>query len=340
MVRKVFARRRIDVLAYEGAYAAEVYGLVDILSVADSVLRVQGIVDHRVFDTRIVSVRRRQVRLANGTVVDAAAPRSSPDVVVVPGFGLVDAGDVADWMTRLDGETAFLRRRNDAGVPLASICVGTFLLAEAGALNGRRATTSWLFGAELARRYPDIDVRATSMIVEDPPVLTAGAFSASQDLALHLVRDFADEQTAHQTASVTLVSENRASQAPYVDDDLKVVQHASLADDVRRYLRHHLAEPYDLNALAATFHVSTRTLLRHFSEATGTSPQTYLQQARVWSARRLLQTSQLSVGEIAARVGYLDAATFRKHFRTFTGVTPLAFRRDAQAGRWRDRPWR
>lgn len=329
----MFVPRKIDVLAYNGVYAADLFALVDILGVADSVLRARGVVDRGVFDTRIVASRRSQVQLANGTVIAATAPRSNPDIVIVPGFGLLDVGELTDWLTRLETETAFLRRRSRAGVPLAGVCVGTFLLAEAGALNGRRATTSWLFAAELARRYPAIDVRSASMIVEDKPVVTAGAFSAGQDLALHLVRRFTDERTAHETSSVTLVGGNRATQAPYVDEDMQVVQHASVVDDVRRYLRHHLADPYDLGVLAATFHVSTRTLLRHFGEATGVSPQTYLQRARVRAARRLLESSRLSVGEIAARVGYRDTATFRKHFLALTGVTPLAFRRDATAER-------
>ena len=110
------------------------------------------------------------------------------------------------------------------------------------------------------------------MIVRDGDIATTGAFSAAHDLAIDLIRQHGGDRIARATSQVTLVPDHRHSQAPFVDDALRPVGAATFVDDVQRWLRSHLAEPYDLPELAAAFHVSTRTLLRRFASATGGSP--------------------------------------------------------------------
>jgi transcriptional regulator GlxA family with amidase domain len=119
----------------------------------------------------------------------------------------------------------------------------------------------------------------------------------------------------------------RSSQSPFVDETLVPVSHARFSDDVRGWLRHHLAEPYQLDRLAAAVHVSSRTLLRRFRAETGESPLTYLQRTRIAAAKRLLETSDLSVDAILGHVGYHDAATFRRLFAGLVGMTPSQYRR-------------
>jgi len=190
--------------------------------------------------------------------------------LVVPGFMCVDPAIAADRVALLTAEVDYLKGL--AGAHVSAACGGTFLLAAAGLLDGHAATTSWLFAPELARRYPRIDVRATALIVRDGRFATAGAFSAAHDLALDLIRRHGGHPVARATSQVTLVSGSRHSQAPYVDDTLRPVTATTFVDDVQRWLRGHIADRYDLAVLAATFHVSTRTLLRRFASETGGSP--------------------------------------------------------------------
>ena len=127
-----------------------------------------------------------------------------------------------------------------AGVPAS--------LAEAAVLDGRRATTTWLFASAFARRYPSVHLEADRMIVTDGPVTTAAAFSASHDLAMELIRRDAGEATARRTARVTLVPDNRTSQAPYIDP-VQRTPADEFAEGVKRWLATRLADPYDLGRL-------------------------------------------------------------------------------------------
>ncbi|GAA1363849.1 GlxA family transcriptional regulator [Catellatospora chokoriensis] len=316
----------VDVLGFDDCLAAEVYGIVDLLTIANAVAAALRPGSPPLFRPRIVSV--------TGSVRPSGAGRMSTDLVgpiprrgeiVVPGFLCVDPALAVKRVAALTREVEYLGGLADARV--SAVCGGTFLLAEAGLLNGHAATTSWLFAPELARRYPHIDVQATALVVRDGRFATAGAFSAAHDLALDLVRRHGGDRVARATSQVTLVPDTRHSQAPYVEDTLRPVAATTFADDVQRWLRAHLADRYDLAVLAAAFHVSTRTLLRRFAAATGGSPLAYLQAARVSAAKRLLETSERNIHEITVQVGYADDATFRKLFVSTTGLTPSEYRR-------------
>ncbi len=314
----------MDVLAFDGCLAAEVYGVVDLLTIANAVAASAQPAGAPLFRPRIVSVTG-SVRPAGGTDLRTElVTMPARGEIVVPGFMCVDPASVAAAVAAVEPEIDYLRGLGTT--PVSAVCGGTFLLAEAGLLDGHAATTSWLFAPELARQYPRIDVRATALIVRDGRFATSGAFSAAHDLALDLIRRHGGDRVARATSRVTLVAESRHSQAPFVEDTLRPVSATTFVDDVRRWLRAHLAERYDLAVLAATFHVSTRTLLRRFA-ASGDSPLGYLRAARVTAAKRLLEASDRSVHEITALVGYADAATFRALFVAAAGVTPSEYRR-------------
>jgi transcriptional regulator GlxA family with amidase domain len=316
----------VDVLAFDGCLAAEVYGIVDLLGIANAVAAAQRPGAPPLFRTRIVSVSGVVRPSGAGEVrTERAGPVPERGELVVPGFMCVDPALAAGRVGLLAAEVEYLKGLTGAHVSAA--CGGTFLLAAAGLLDGHAATTSWLFAPELARRYPRIDVRATALIVRDGRFATTGAFSAANDLALDLIRRHGGAAVARATSQITLVPESRHSQAPYVDDALRPVTATTFVDDVHRWLRAHLADRYDLAALAATFHVSSRTLLRRFAAETDSSPLAYLQAARVTAAKRLLETTQSSVQEVTVQVGYSDAATFRALFVATAGVTPSEYRR-------------
>ncbi len=316
----------IDVLAFDGCFAAEVYGLVDLLAIANEVADALRPGSPPLFRTRVVSITGSVRPAGSGELrTERVRPMPAHGELVVPGFMCVDPTTTVDRVAALTTEVDYLRGL--AGTRVSAICGGSFLLAAAGLLDGHTATTSWLFAPELARRYPHINVQATALIVRDGRVATTGAFSAAHDLALDLIRHHGGERIARTTSQVTLVPDNRHSQASFVDDALRPVTATTFVDDVQRWLRTHLAERYDLPKLAATFHVSTRTLLRRFVSATGRSPLAYLQAARVTAARRLLERSDRTIHDITGQVGYTDAATFRQLFVTTTGVTPSEYRR-------------
>jgi transcriptional regulator GlxA family with amidase domain len=245
---------------------------------------------------------------------------------VVPGFAYLPGTDLGSVLSEWRSEIALLRGWAARGVTVASVCVGAFLLGEAGLLDGRRATTAWLAADTLAARYPASTVEPSEVLVQDGPITTVAAFSAALDLGLHLVRQQAGDAAARRTARVALIPPARASQTPYVDRGLLSSQTGDFATRVRTHLLAHLADPYDLTALARTFHVSTRTMLRRFGEQTGETPLNFLQSARVARAQRLLESSSLSITEVMRTTGYQDARTFRQLFVARVGLSPAAYR--------------
>ncbi|MBB5850565.1 GlxA family transcriptional regulator [Amycolatopsis umgeniensis] len=311
---------RVGVLAYPGCFASEVFGVPDLLTMA---MHVAG-PESAGYEVSVVSPRRRVV--ASGGVTLAVSPLREVDVLVVPGFELVPGQDIDAKITGLAAEIAAIRSHTTAGKVVVSICVGAFLLAEAGSLDRRRATTSWLFADELARRRQEADVRPEHLVVTDKGVTTTGAFSAMYDFALELIREHSGAEVARTTARVALVDDARSSQTPYVDARLLPRPGNEFSRRVMRRLDQDLAARYDLAALAGAFKVSSRTLLRRFADEAGQSPLGYLHTSRVRRARHLLETTDRTIAGICTAVGYRDPGTFAALFAKHTGQRPSDYR--------------
>ncbi|MFF3604997.1 GlxA family transcriptional regulator [Streptomyces sp. NPDC002463] len=318
---------RVGVLAYPGCFASEVFGVPDLLTMAGHIAGPDG----PGYQVSIVSPRRR-VTASGGARLDVG-PLREADVLVVPGFELLLDADLDERLGALGPEIAAIRAQFAAGTAVVSLCVGAFLLAEAGLLDGRRATTSWLQADALARRRPAVDVRPEELVVTDTGVTTTAAFSAMYDFALDLIRRHGGPRVARATARLALVDDARTSQTPYVDARLLPQPGHAFSERVMRHLDQHLADRYDLAALAAAFGVSTRTLLRRFSAETGRTPLAHLQASRVRRARHLLETTDRTVAAVAGSVGYRDPGTFAALFTRHTGRPPSAYRTAFRAHR-------
>ncbi|MFF9473652.1 GlxA family transcriptional regulator [Streptomyces roseolus] len=317
---------RVSVLAHPGCFASEVYGVPDLLTMAAHVSAARGRTEP-LYETSVVSPRRR-VLAAGGARIDVAAVRPA-DVLIVPGFDLPPSLDPDAALAGLAPELAAIREAAASGTAVVSICVGAYLLAEAGLLHGREATTSWLHADRFARRYPGVRIRADRLVVTDGGVTTTAAFSAMYDFALRFVRDHDGPGTARATARAALLDDTRSTQSPYVDTDLLPTAGRAFSATVMRHLDQNLAARYDLTGLAREFGVSTRTLLRRFGAETGRTPLAYLHTARVRRACHLLATTDRTVAAIAADVGYRDPGTFSAVFTRHTGRRPSVHRATA-----------
>ena len=320
---------RVGVLAYEGCLAAEIFVFTDLLLIAN---RVADGASTDPFEVSVIAASGSPVVAAGGFSIGAQEGHHDIDHLVVPGFELVPSEDPATRLSLWDREIEFIRACEARGVRVSSVCVGAYLLGEAGLLDGRRATTSWLYGADLASRYPDATVRTDSLIVDDDGVTTTAAFTAALDLATALVREHLGDKIARTTARITLAPENRTSQSPYVVDSMLPVKHTQFAEAVGSWLVERIAEPYDLDQLSAAFRVSTRTMLRKFGDETGESPRAYLQRARVRKAKRLLESTDWPLGKILGHIGYQDPGTFRRLFAYRVGISPADYRKRFRDG--------
>jgi len=247
----------------------------------------------------------------------AALPRVRPDVVVVPALGAKSPLALASVLLREDVAelAALLEKWSRAGSVVAAACTGTFLLARAGLLDGRRATTSWWLAPYFRQCFPKVELDDTRMLVDAKSVVTAGAALAHIDLALWLVRQ-RSPALARDVAHY-LTFDGRASQAAYAMQDH--LAHADpLVEKFESWARRNLSR-FSLAAAARSVGTSERTLERRLRAVLGKSPLSFVQDLRVEQAIHRLQTSAQSIEEIADAVGYQDGVTLRALLRKKTG---------------------
>jgi transcriptional regulator GlxA family with amidase domain len=212
------------------------------------------------------------------------------------------------------------------GARVASICSGAFVLAAAGLLDGRRATTHWLGTADLARRYPAVDVDPDVLFVDEGRIVTSAGAAAGLDMCLHLVRrDHGQAAAAHAARLAVAPLHRDGGQAQFIRNAMPGPD-TSLGP-LLEWIGENLHRPLDAETLAARACVSARTLTRRFREQTGTTPLQWLLIARVRRAQELLETTSNTIERVAAAAGFDSPVTFRARFQKTVGVGPAAYRR-------------
>ena len=309
-------------LLFDDCVGSIVAGLLDAFRTAN---RFAG---ERAIDAALVSARGGSVRSSSGVSFDTHAdPFDSRDRLIVPG---IDHGSLEELLLRLaraGGAVERVRRHRAAGGPVGACCSGAFVLAEAGALDGREATTSWWLAGELAARCPGTRVRASRTLVEDGPVLTAAAVGAWSELALRLIAKAGGEELAERCASVLFTDRARGVEAEVARPGGVSGGRGLPVAKAEAWLRLHLADPeLGIRALAEACLVSERTLLRHFRATLGTTPERRLRELRIERARQLLESSSLPIAAVAERCGYASAAAFRRAFREESDSSPSGYR--------------
>jgi transcriptional regulator GlxA family with amidase domain len=242
------------------------------------------------------------------------------DTVIVPG--------VIDLQQAFPPEVlAALRAAAARGARIASICSGAFVLAAAGLLDGRRATTHWLATRELAQRYPAVQVDPDVLFVDNGQLLTSAGAAAGLDLCFHLVRRDHGAVVAAAAARLSVMPLERAGgQAQFIVHAPPGPDDGSL-EPLLRWIEGNLDRELALEDLAARAAVSVRTLNRQFQAQTGTTPLQWLLRARIRRAQALLEASELPVDRVAREVGFRSAVAFRARFKQVLGTTPTAYRR-------------
>lgn len=308
----------ITVLALDGVFDTGLSAVLDTFTAANELAESLGMAAPG-YAVSIVGMRK-EVTTAHGLKVSTllAEQARRPDWIIVPALGYKMPDTLVPALARTDVNDAvtWLRDCGQAGVNVAAACIGTFVLAEAGLLDEREATTTWWLNPLFRQRYPRVRLTPDRIIVPSGPVLTAGAGFSHVDLALWLVR-----QRSPELASVVvryLIVDSRTSQSVYMISD-----HLSRADPLierfDRWVREHLDQATSLDVAAAALATSKRTLARRLHEVLGKTPVEYIQDMRVERAVHLLKTSNESVDRIATQVGYADGATLRTLLRRRLG---------------------
>jgi transcriptional regulator GlxA family with amidase domain len=219
------------------------------------------------------------------------------------------------------------------GATVVGLCLGAFVLAAAGLLDGRRAATHWFYASALAREFPQVRVDPAVLFVDDGDVLTSAGTAAGIDACLHLVRTAHGARAAAAIARRMVVAPQRAGgQAQFIDRPVPERHDADPLSGVLSYALAHLSEELDVAQLATRARMSRRTFDRRFRLLTGTSPHQWLLHQRILAAQRLLEDTDLPVDAVATKVGFGTGVSLRPHFRRVVGVGPQAYRAAFRGG--------
>lgn len=325
-MRKGQSSPHIGILHYHGALLSAVYGLTDQFTVANTIAQ-----RHAQTAAPVLRVSHWQV---GAPAKRGAAPMrcsydsGAPSGAQVPSILIIPPSIQEDPLAGVDMEAigAWLRAHHARGATLGSVCAGSFLLAEAGLLQGRPATTHWQYAERMAKAYPDTLIDADRLLIEDGDIITAGGMMAWTDLGLRIVHRHLGPTIMMETARFMLVDPPGREQRYYSSFAPRLDHGDAAILKVQHWLQKNGARQVAVSMLADKAALEPRTFLRRFHKATGLKPVEYCQHVRVGKAREMLEFTRQSAERIAYAVGYEDTAAFRKIFHRLTGLTPGEYR--------------
>ena len=235
-------------------------------------------------------------------------------------------GDTSRGIEANSEAIPFFRKLHAQGTSLASLCIGAFLLAETGLLNGKKCSTHWAYIREFRERYPEVEVEDGAVITEHETIYSSGGASSLWNLVLYLIEKYSDREIAVMLSKYFALDIGRDSQSQFAifrgqrnheDEDIQKVQD---------HIEAHYDEKITIESLANLIHTGRRTFERRFKEATGNTPIEYQQRVRIEAAKKAFEASRKNVSEIMFDVGYTDTKAFRDVFKKVTGLTPIDYR--------------
>jgi transcriptional regulator GlxA family with amidase domain len=309
---------KIAVLALDGVFDTGLATVQDTFCTANELAAMSGLAVPR-FEVSLTGVRRH-VRTAQGLGVPVTPldNDAKPDWIVVPAIGEKMPEGLQVALGRADVRDAGKALQSFAarGVHIAAACIGTFVLAESGLLDGEVATTTWWLAPMFRQRYPCVQLDDSRMVVRSGNIMTAGAALGHMDLALALIRQVSPELAA--LTAKYLIVDTRPSQSAYALVD-HLIHTDPMVERFETWARARLGQTFSLDDAAQSLATSKRTLARRLREVLGKTPLSYFQDLRVERAVHLLKTSNQNVEHIAALVGYADGVTLRALLRRRLG---------------------
>jgi AraC family transcriptional regulator, transcriptional activator FtrA len=303
--------RHVVVVAYDRLATFELGIAVEVFG-----LRRQGL-GVPWYSFEVCAVERGPIRARGGVVIRVTAGLDAlrrAGTIVIPGW-------------RNPDELKALVAAHRRGARILTICTGAFVLAATGLLDGKRATTHWLFAEKLATAYPGVRVESDVLYVDEGSLLTSAGAAAGIDLCLYVVRlDYGAEVANLVARRMVMPPQREGGQAQYVPAVLAPPLPTGLGP-LLEWIQRHLAQPLTVGRLAKRAAMSPRTFARRFKEATGTTPHRWIVHQRVLAAQHRLESSSDSIDEVAEAVGLQTAVTLRHHFARKLRTSPTAYRR-------------
>lgn len=313
----------VSILALRSAVLASIADTRHVFAMVNEFLKQSG--RQAKFNVQVVGLSR-EVQLGNGVFTikpDILVEElHHTDLIIIPSM----TGDMMSSVYLNKDYVTWIAQQYKSGAEVASLCVGSFLLAYSGLLKGKQCTTHWLYANELRHFYPSIQVVEEKVITDQNGLYSSGGNNAYWNLLIYLVEKYTDRQTAIHTAKYFVIDLDRHRQSPFVvfsglkDHDDETIRNA------QEFIEQHYQEKITVDQIAGKFNVTRRTFERRFKKATFITVAEYIQRVKIEAAKKQLEMGRKSITEIMLAVGYSDTQTFRDVFKKITDMTPVDYR--------------
>jgi transcriptional regulator GlxA family with amidase domain len=287
------------------------------------------------FEPRIVSPIETMFVCRGGLPVvphESLKGNAVPDIIIVPDLSVpIDSDPRGRWSEAAE----YIRRMHAGGATICSVCTGSLVLADAGLLDGRPATTHWGYVDMFRRAYPEVNLQPERLFVSGDgigTIITTGGPATWEELAMYLITRYRGEASAIKAAKVFLLGDHTEGAMVYAGLPMPRRHDDAVVNDAQTWFADNYRQPNPVALAVDRSGIPERTFKRRFKAATGFAPIDYVQQLRTEEAKQLLETTSTGVDEIGAAVGYEDPTFFRRLFKRATGVTPSRYRRRWQKG--------
>jgi len=314
----------ISLLIHEDVYTSSIGGVIDLLHGTNQYLQELGLPE--AFRLELVGEKAKNIQLdvpAQFICYTTIDKVSRSQLVIIPGF----KGDLDATLRKYKDVVSWIGVMHRCGAEIASMCVGSFFLAEAGLLDGKTATSHWSAAGEMQRRYPHITVQTDRIITDQDGVYTSGGGFSALKLILYFIEKFCGRETALAVSKRFSIDIDYNSQAHFAvfsgqrqHEDEEILKSQS-------YIEEHYASDLSIEKVSGLCHTSKRNFIRRFKAATDNTPIEYLQRVRIEAAKKMLESEDCSLDEVMDRTGYVDIKTFRLVFRRLTGLSPRDYRK-------------
>ncbi|MEH6680575.1 MAG: helix-turn-helix domain-containing protein [Sediminicola sp.] len=315
--------KRVSILVPESAVIEAVADPQYMFSTANQFLQASG--KSPLFDVKLVGLQR-EVKFRSGMytvhIDELLSEITETDLIVIPAL----FGDMKSAVIRNGEAIPWIVGQHAKGAEVASLCVGAFLLAATGLLDGKKCSTHWAYYGEFKEAFPQVEVMDGSIITEENGIYSSGGANSYWNLLLYLLEKYTDRDTAILASKYFAIDIDRNSQAAFMLFQGQKDHNDGAIKKVQEYLEANYAERITLDGLADLVALSRRSFERRFKQATNNTAMEYLQRIKVEAAKRSFESSRKNVNEVMYDVGYTDTKAFRNVFKKITGLTPIEYR--------------
>ena len=316
---------KVAILNFEGAVASSVAGPYDMFSKVKMISETLRVKTKMFFEVDVISSQYMNAELPFNMVGNlSVSTRRQYDLVLVPAM----QGDRVDSTLLREIEMIkWIKKQYQGGAEVACICMGAFILASTGLLDGKRATTHWMGSAYFRKLFPQVILEDNKVIIDEGRIYSCGAAFSFTSLIIYLIEKFCGKDMALAASKVFMIQVHDSSQQAFSIFNLQRNHEDVEISRVQSYIEKNYEEALTIAQLASRFNMSARTFIRKFAAVTGNTPLEYIQRVRVEAAKRLLEKGKLTVEQVCMESGYADFGFFRNIFKRLTGLAPQEYKR-------------